>query len=229
MWNFLVEGGPFMILLVLTSIVGVAFIIERGLALRWNKVIPPNVEEVMTNCRNAQNLVLLRQVCDRHPSSFSRLLLTAADHLSWSKEENVEAIETKARREVLQLERGLVVLEVVVGIAPLLGLVGTIHGLITLFGDMGKAGLSDNAVLAKGIAIALNTTLTGLLIAIPSLVAWSYFNKKVERLSVEMEGLCDEFLRQQYNPESNGSSVTPGSTPVPAPAPGPAPSPARAR
>src|SRR6185436_17037080 len=103
--------------------------------------------------------------------------------------------------EVLQLERDLVMLEIVVGIAPLLGLVGTIHGLITLFGDLSRAGLGDNAAMARGIAIALNTTLAGLLIAIPSLVAWSYDNKKVERLAVEMESLCDEFLRRFYRHE----------------------------
>jgi biopolymer transport protein ExbB len=60
-------------------------------------------------------------------------------------------------------------------------------------------GLADNAVLAAGIAIALNTTLMGLLIAIPSLVAWSYYNKKVQTLTVEMETLCDEFLRRYYS------------------------------
>ena len=99
---------------------------------------------------------------------------------------------------------GVVVLEVVVGIAPLLGLVGTIHGLITLFGDLGSTGLADNSVLARGIAIALNTTLMGLLIAIPSLVAWSYYTKKVETLAVEMETLCDEFLRRQYRATGKG-------------------------
>jgi biopolymer transport protein ExbB len=81
----------------------------------------------------------------------------------------------------------------------LLGLVGTIHGLIRLFGDLGRSGLQDNSVLASGIAIALNTTLMGLLIAIPSLIAWSYYNKKVENLTVEMETLCDEFLRRYYS------------------------------
>jgi biopolymer transport protein ExbB len=86
----------------------------------------------------------------------------------------------------------------VTGIAPLLGLVGTIHGLITLFGDIGRTGLSDHSALARGIAIALNTTLMGLLIAIPSLVAWSYLTKRVESLAVEMETLLDDFLRRQY-------------------------------
>ena len=58
--------------------------------------------------------------------------------------------------------------------------------------------MTDHAQLAKGISEALNTTLMGLLVAIPSLTAWSYFNKKVETLAVEMETLCDKFLRRQY-------------------------------
>jgi biopolymer transport protein ExbB len=99
---------------------------------------------------------------------------------------------------VIKLERGIVVLEIVVGIAPLLGLVGTLHGLISLFASLGTAGVTDNAALAKGISIALNTTLMGLIVAIPSLIAWSYYNKRVETLAVEMESICDQFLRNQY-------------------------------
>ena len=202
MLQFIKAGGPFMILLLLTSVVGLAFIIERGLALRWNKVAPPSVETAVENFQNSGNLATLKQVCLLKPSALSRLLLVATDHLQWPMDENIGAVQTRARHEIVQLERGLVVLEIVVGIAPLLGLVGTIHGLITLFGDLGNLGLGDNAGLAKGIAIALNTTLMGLLIAIPSLIAWSYYNKKVEMLAVEMETLCHEFLRRNYRGNS---------------------------
>jgi biopolymer transport protein ExbB len=80
----------------------------------------------------------------------------------------------------------------------LIGLVGTIAGMMSLFGDIGLTGLNDAARLAKGIALILNATLMGLLIAIPSLIAWSYFSKKVEVLAVEMEALCDDFIRRQY-------------------------------
>jgi biopolymer transport protein ExbB len=198
MFEFFRAGGVFMIFLLATSVVGLAFIIERGLALRWAKVIPSDVENAVNRCHAPEQLTDLRQICQSRPSSLSRLLITAQDHLQRSRQENVDAIETRARHEVLQLERGLVVLEIVVGIAPLLGLVGTIHGLIRLFGDLGRSGLADNSVLAAGIAIALNTTLMGLLIAIPSLIAWSYYNKKVETLTVEMETICDEFLQRFY-------------------------------
>ena len=198
MWEFLRAGGPFMFLLVLASIIGITFVVERGLALRRGKVIPPYVQTAIENCRAVADLPRLVQICHSHPSALSRLTLLICDHLREPKAEATEILETHARQEVARLERGLVILEIVVGVAPLLGLVGTIHGLMTLFGDLGRVGLADNTILAKGIAIALHTTLMGLMVAIPSLVAWSYYTKKVESLAVEMEGICDKFLRQQY-------------------------------
>ena len=185
-------------LLVATSIVALAFIIERGWALRWRRVAPDEVAAAVGNYHGADDLPALQFVCRGNPSSLSRLLEVAWQHFTWPKDENTSALETRARRETLILERGLVVLEVAVGIAPLLGLVGTIHALITLFGSLGGTGMGDNAKVAQGIAIALNTTLAGLLIAIPSLIAWSYFTKKVERMTVEMETICDDFLRRHY-------------------------------
>jgi biopolymer transport protein ExbB len=145
-----------------------------------------------------EGLTMVERTSRAHPSPISRLLLLAQEHLDWPKQENSGAIETRARHEVIQLERGLVILEIIVGIAPLMGLVGTLHGLISLFATLGAAGISDNSALAKGISIALNTTLMGLIVAIPSLIAWSYYNKRVETLAVEMESICEQFLRCQY-------------------------------
>jgi biopolymer transport protein ExbB len=195
----------FIVILVLASIVGVTFIVERGLALRWKKVIPPAIEAATEACRSSKDLPMLIHVCQQNPSPLSRLLLTANDHLHWSIEENVDALEMRARNEVVGLERGLVILEIVAGIGPLLGLVGTVYGLIMLFGGMGKSGIessgagaADSAILASGIAVALTATLLGLLTAIPSLVAWSLYNKRVETLTVRMETICEEFLQRHY-------------------------------
>lgn len=192
----------FIVILALTSIIGLTFIIERGLALRWNRVIPPGVETAAEACRSAEDRPMLRRVCEQHGSPLGRLLLAAEQHLDMPKADNEGALQTRARQEIVRLERGLVVLEIVVGIAPLLGLVGTIYGMIELFGGLGQSGLGDNAVLARGISLILRFTMAGLLIAIPSLIAWNYYNKKVEMLAVEMESVCDEFLRRQYHEQS---------------------------
>jgi len=186
------------LMLGLTSIVGLAFIVERGLALRWSKVVPPEITRSLAACATRDDTKTLCRACEKKPSPLGRLLLLAADHLDWPKIDNVEALQTAARHEIVRLERGLVVLEIIVGIAPLIGLVGTIAGMMAVFGDLGQTGLNDAAKLAQGIALILRATLIGLLIAIPSLIAWSYFSKKVEVLAVEMEALCDDFIRRQY-------------------------------
>ena len=187
------------VLLLLTSVVGLTFIVERGLALRWRRVVPPEIEAAVESCQTPEDVPMLKRVCEQHNKSpLSRLLLFAAEHFNWPKAETVDALQTRARHEIVRLERGLVVLEIIVGIAPLLGLVGTIVGMMTAFGDVGQAGQTDAAKLAQGIALILRATLIGLLIAIPSLIFWSYYTKKVEMLAVEMETLCDEFIRRQY-------------------------------
>src|SRR2546425_2686828 len=192
------------VLLLVTSVVGLTFIVERGIALRWRRVVPPEIEAAVESCQWPEDVPMLRRVCEQHKSPLGRLLLLAVEHLHWPKADNSDAVQTRARHEITRLERGLVVLEIIVGIAPLLGLVGTIAGMMTLFGDIGQRGLPEASGLAKGIALILNATLIGLLIAIPSLIFWSYYNKKVESIAVEMETLCDEFLRRQYRATGKG-------------------------
>lgn len=183
--------------LIITSIVGLTYIVERGLALRWEQVIPPGVEAALEDCRTPNDISTLKQVCLGQPSALSRVLIVAIDHLDWPHDETVDALQTRARHEIIKLERGLVVLEIIVGIGPLMGLTGTIIGMITLFGSLSTAGLGDSSKFAGGIATALYATLLGLIVSIPSLVAWSYFNRKVERMAVEIASMCDEFLRRQ--------------------------------
>jgi biopolymer transport protein ExbB len=199
------------IALVVTSITTVTFIVERGLALRETRVIPLPLVDAVVNYASSRDLNVLKAVCTQNSSPLSKLLLFACDHLDLPKNENSELIETRARYEISKLERGLVVLEIIVGVAPLLGLVGTIFGLIILFANVDMNVSAGSKQFATGISTALNATLMGLLIAIPALISWSYFSRKVETFAVRMEALCDEFLRKHYlSMSANGSiPVTP--------------------
>lgn len=210
------------ILLGLTSVVGVTFVVERAWTLRWNKVVPPEITTSLGSCKTSEDLLKLCAVCKRYPSPLGRLLSLAATHLDWPKADNVDTLQSAARHEIVKLERGLVVLEIIVGIAPLLGLVGTIAGMMTVFSDVGQTGLNDASKLAAGIALILRATLIGLLIAIPSLIAWSYFSKKVEVLAVEMEALCDEFIRRMYTGAAAGVLNLQSENTQPEPTPPPA-------
>lgn len=196
MAEWIKEGGVFAWVLAGMSVVSVAFILERAWALRRGRVMPSSLASML----GTADASTLRGACQAQPSALARLVTSILDRVGEAKEDNVASLQVRARREVLGLERGLVALEIIVGIAPLLGLVGTVYGIIPLFGDFGKAVSGDNTLIAKGIGVALNKTLLGLIVAIPSLVAWSYFNKKVEVLAVELEVLCDALLRRHYAP-----------------------------
>lgn len=196
MAEWIKDGGVFAWVLAGMSVVSVAFILERAWALRRARVMPPSLASML----GSADASTLRGACQAQPSPLARLVTAILGHLGEPKDDNMASLQVQARREVLGLERGLVALEIIVGIAPLLGLVGTVYGIIPLFGDFGKAVSGDNTLIAKGIGVALNKTLLGLMVAIPSLVAWSYFNKKVEVLAVELEVLCDAVLRRHYAP-----------------------------
>lgn len=188
-----------MAVLGLVSLIGLAVILERSWALRWRRITPDRLLEAVEKYRTPDQFSKLREYCVQYDySPLGRLLLTALDHLDQPREDAANSVEVRARQEIIGLERGLVILEIVVGVAPLLGLLGTIYGLILLFGDIGTLGVQDNQSLARGIAVALNTTMMGLLIAIPSLTASSSFSKKVEVMAVELEAICDDFIKRAY-------------------------------
>jgi biopolymer transport protein ExbB len=121
---------------------------------------------------------------------------------------------------LVRLERGLIVLEVVTGIAPLIGLIGTVSGLVQVFSGLGlSSGAADTKAVALGISMALNCTIFGLSIAVPSLIAFSYFSKKVEVLSVQMESIVSDLIAKCYYGRSAGEESRPARATVPANAP----------
>jgi len=196
--QFIVHGGFFMYLLLICSVVSVATMFLRGWALRRETVIPSwlwNRIEALQPGETGPSLERLGQTVRADPSPLARIAEVAIKHLEWPRSENMEAVQTRARHEVIRMETGLVILEVIVGIAPLLGLLGAVSGLVTVFGTMGASEtISDPRGIAKGISEALNTTIAGLSIAIPSLIAYWYCSMKVETVSVEMESMVGELV-----------------------------------
>src|SRR2546430_1861950 len=201
-FNFFIQGGIFMLPLLICSIVSLAMIILRGIALQRKAVMPAFIEKAVDELQPGDDgsaVVKLARLVRGDPSPLARIVQTGLQHLQWPKSENIEAVQTRARHEVVRLESGLAVLEVIVGIGPLLGLLGAVSGMVKVFGSFGAtvAG-SDPRGIAKGISEALSTTIVGLAIAIPSLIAYSYFSKKIETMAAEMESLIAELLAKCY-------------------------------
>src|SRR5947207_3509143 len=218
--GFFAKGGIFMWPLLACSIVALTVIILRTLALREKNVLPLAIESEMERLAPGANPERLFRMVQHDGSSLARIVRVGLAHLRWPRSENIEAVQTRARYEMVRLERGLVVLEVIIGIAPLIGLIGTVSGLVHVFASLGlSAGTADAKRIALGISEALNCTVFGLGIAVPSMVAFVYFSKKVEVLSVEMESLITDVLSKLYFGRIAGETpaqrqVTPARAPV---------------
>jgi biopolymer transport protein ExbB len=218
-YEFFARGGFFMILLLICSFVSVTVIVLRGLALRRKFVVPPEIEKEIDELRqdDQDGISRIGRLVRNDHSAMGRIVGTALHHLGWPKSENVEAVQTRARHEIVRLESGMFVLEVIVGIAPLLGLLGAVSGLVKVFAAFGdNAAASDPHLIAKGISEALSTTIVGLAIAIPSLIAYSYFSKKIETMSAEMESVVADLLAKAYHRKRFTARITPPPEPVPA-------------
>jgi biopolymer transport protein ExbB len=221
--SFFIKGGLFMWPLLACSIVAVTTIILRGIALREKNVMPLVIQNEIERLAPGASPERLMRVVSQDQSSLARITRVALQHLRGPRSENVEVVQTRARHEMVRLEKGLIVLEVIVGIAPLLGLIGAVSGLVHVFSHLGlSSGAADTRQIALGIAEALNATVFGLSIAVPTLIAFSYFSKKVEVMSVEMETLVVELISKCYYGRSSREVMPAKSSPQsPMPAPTP--------
>ena len=207
-YHFFVKGGIFMVPISVCSLAAVTLMILRALALRRESIIPRVVEAEMGRFQPGDNPEQLARLVGGDIAPLSRIARVALGHLRESKSDNLEAVHTTARVEVSKMESGLAALELIVGIGPMLGLLGAISGLVRVFANLGSGttNASDTLTVALGIAEALNTTIFGLVVAIPSLIAFTYFQRRVESLSTEMEAIVGELLSKCYQPARAGRS-----------------------
>jgi len=220
MTSFFIKGGLFMWPLLACSIVTVTTIVLSVLTLREKKVLPLVIESEIERLVPGGNAERLMRIVNDDNSSLARITRVALQHTRWPRSENIEFAQTKARAELVRLERGLIVLEVVTGIAPLIGLIGTVSGLVQVFSGLGlSSGAADTKAVALGISMALNCTIFGLSIAVPSLIGFSYFSKKVEVLSVQMESIVSDLIAKCYYGRTGSEEGRPLRSTVPASAP----------
>ena len=179
-------GWPIWFLL-LASIIAVALIIERSISLRSKKIIPPTLLDQVVGVYQRQGLS--PEVIDRlsRDSPLGAVLAAGLRNLKSSRYVMKEAIEEAGRAVAHDLERFLTTLGTIATASPLLGLFGTVIGMIEIFGAQSPTGGTNPQQLAHGISIALYNTAFGIAIAIPALIFYRHFKNKVDTLVVEME------------------------------------------
>ncbi len=187
MFDFVKAGGILMAPILVCSVIALAIIIERSLALRTKKIIPENLVAQVWQWAKAGQIDPRRIHSLRTGSPLGRILAAGLVNMRHDREIMKESIEETGRHVIHDLERYLNTLGTIAAITPLLGLLGTVFGMIEVFSAITSKGVGDPTVLAGGISKALITTAAGLSIAIPSLIFYRYFKGKIDALVVAME------------------------------------------
>lgn len=181
------SGGILIWPLLLCSVISLAIICERLWSLQRRRIIPANMVKFVWEWHKKKSLDAQRLDMLRKSSPLGRVLAAGLNNMGQSREMMKESIEEVGRHVAHDLERYLNTLGTIASISPLLGLLGTVVGMIKVFAVITAQGVGDPAVLAEGISEALITTAVGLTVAIPSLMFYRYFRGRVDELVVTME------------------------------------------
>ncbi len=176
-----------MIPIILCSIIALTIIIERIWALQQKRVAPKELAMQIFNLYKQNALTQDMYEKLQQSSPLGRILASGLKNMQFEREIMKESIEETGRQVALDLERYLNTLGTIASITPLLGLLGTVIGMIKVFAVITTAGVGDPEVLAGGISEALITTAAGLSVAIPSVMFYRYFRRRVEELLLLME------------------------------------------
>jgi biopolymer transport protein ExbB len=185
--ELLIAGGWLMVLIVLCSIIVLSISVERLYTLNAKKIAPPHLLATVWKQLKAGEMDATRLRTLKQSSPLGRILAAGLGNAYHGREVMKESIQEAAAHVVHDLERYLNTLGTIAAIAPLLGLLGTVVGMIKVFAEIMTQGTGNASALAGGISEALITTAAGLTVAIPALVMHRYFSGKIDGIVVELE------------------------------------------
>jgi biopolymer transport protein ExbB len=193
MWEIVKAGGPFMAPIILCSIALVGIVLERLWTLQRKRVLPQELIKKVSDLveRNQVNPKVIEALEKNSP--LGRVLAAALANRHRGREIMMERVEDVGRHVVHELERFVNSVGTIASISPLLGLLGTVTGIIAAFNAVMLGGMGDPRMLAGGISEALICTAGGLTVAIPAYIAHRYLRGKVERIVVDMEKIAVNF------------------------------------
>ena len=194
MFEFLARGGPIMIPIAICSVVGLAFFLERFWALRTSRVLPRDVRIELTELARQKRFADALTLCKKHDIALCRILEVVFSRAGKPRGHIRESVEEVGRRELAEMEKHTEVVGTVAAVAPLLGLLGTVLGMILTFEVIQDQGLGVVSSLAGGISQALITTFAGLSVGIPALIGHRYLLTRVDGLALDLEEVSSEIL-----------------------------------
>jgi len=188
--TLLQKSGIVGYILLVLSIISVTIIIEKLLTLRLSRLVPREDLRLLVDFLSEGSVGDAIELCKKRRNLLTSVVLDALKNIGTPTKENfLHAFEVTARRKFLELERGMTLLATIAAISPLLGLIGTVLGMIKIFGVLttGASAIGNPQQLSGGIAEALLTTVFGLFVAIPAVVMYNLFQKKLDKIAAEIE------------------------------------------
>ncbi|MEZ7955749.1 MAG: MotA/TolQ/ExbB proton channel family protein [Rubritalea sp.] len=194
--SFIDKGGIFIYFIILCSIAAIAVMLYQAMILVRHRVIPDGLVDSINSYVSQggeESIQSLNSSSKASPSLLQKLCDVVLERHDRKDVEIQEAVQVIAREEIHKLQVGIPFLEVIIAIAPLLGLLGTATGLFTVFEGVG-AGEEKYEEMARGISEALITTVSGLAVAVPAVIAHGYFNRKIDSYAARLEVVMDKFV-----------------------------------
>ncbi len=206
MFELVKAGGWLMIPIIACSVLALGIILERLWVYRQKRVLPNNLVAQVWNLHRNNQLTHAHIAAIKEGSPLGRVLAAGLTNRFHSREVMKEAIEEVGHQVIHELQRYLNTLGTIASITPLLGLLGTVIGMIKVFTAITTAGVGDPGILAGGISEALITTAAGLAVAIPALIFHRYLTGKVDMLVVSMEEESLKMVEVMLGDREDGNS-----------------------
>jgi biopolymer transport protein ExbB len=190
------SGGIMMYPLFFSALVALVIIFERISAIKEDKILKPELVRFIHNLKDENDLSHAEQLSKTHSGPFANILLVGLENRKQPVSDIHQFVEDQGQYEVRFLEKGMGLLETIAGIAPLMGLLGTVIGIIKVFSKIEEVGLKDPGVFSGGISEALITTAVGLVIGIVVLVSYNLLTKKAENLVAEIQQNVNRLIQR---------------------------------
>ena len=194
LWHWIVAGRTMMVPIAVASFIGLAVIIERLFVLRRSRIIVPELAAAIDMLGGTRDLSAAYTLCQGRPGPFANIVKAGLDHAESDWTVIRDVLQETGRREATLLTRRVGVLETGAAISPLMGLLGTVLGMIRIFAAVSSAGVGNPEALSGGISEAMVTTAAGLFIGIPALVAYNSLDARAGRLIFDLETYASKLL-----------------------------------
>lgn len=200
MWELVKAGGWLMMPIVIASIIALIIIIERAISLQYDKIVPMRLREQLINRLRENGEISRTQLMNvKEKTPLGDILATGLLYRQYGLDSMTMHMENRASVQIHQLEKNINMLGTIGAIAPLLGLLGTVLGIISSFLAITDGAMQDPTMLAAGVSQALITTAAGMIVAIPALVAYRYFQRRIVDINARFETEAGLMIQELYD------------------------------